>query len=79
MGKMFPICCLVATLFSLNKLKAHAELISILAAGYSYRKIYFLIGACAMTVVAFQFLNLGFFEPFANKIKRQEIQNMLYR
>lgn len=74
MGKMFPICCLVATLFSLNKLKGHAELISILAAGYSYRKIYALIGTCALTVVAVQFLNLGFIEPYANKIKRQEIE-----
>lgn len=74
MGRMFPICCLVATLFSLNKLKGHAELISILAAGYSYRKIYFLIGTCALTVVAVQFLNLGFIEPFANKVKRQEIE-----
>lgn len=74
MGKMFPICCLVATLFSLNKLKGHSELISILAAGYSYRKIYFLIGSCALTVVGLQFMNLGFVEPYANKIKRQEIQ-----
>ena len=74
MGKMFPICCLVASLFSLNKLKSHSELISILAAGFSYRKIYFLIGTCALTMVAVQFLNLGFVEPFANKIKRQEIQ-----
>lgn len=74
MGKMFPICCLVATLFSLNKLKSHAELISILAAGVSYRKIYFLIGTCALSVVILQFLNLGFIEPYANKVKRQEIQ-----
>lgn len=74
MGKMLPICCLVATLFSLNKLKGHAELISILAAGFSYRRIYFLIGFCALSVVVTQFLNLGFIEPFANKIKRQEIQ-----
>ncbi len=74
MGKMFPICCLVASLFSLNKLKGHAELISILAAGYSYGKIYSLIGTCALSVVAVQFVNLGFAEPFANKIKRQEIQ-----
>jgi lipopolysaccharide export system permease protein len=74
MGKMFPICCLVASLFSLNKLKGHAELISILAAGYSYGKIYTLIGTCALSVVAVQFANLGFAEPFANKIKRQEIQ-----
>jgi lipopolysaccharide export system permease protein len=74
MGKMFPICCLVATLFSLNRLKSHAELISILAAGYSYKKIYFLIGSCALVVVGIQFFNLGFIEPFTNKIKRQEIQ-----
>lgn len=74
MGKVFPICCLVASLFSLNRLKGHSELVSILAAGYSYRKIYFLIGTCALSVVAFQFLNLAFIEPFANKVKRQEIQ-----
>lgn len=73
MGKMLPICCLVATLFSLNRLKAHSELISILAAGYSYRKIYFLVGSCALSVVALQFFNLGFLEPYANKVKRQEI------
>lgn len=73
MGKMLPICCLVGTLFSLNKLKAHAELISILAAGYSYRKIYFLIGTCALLVVFLQFFNLGFLEPMANGVKRQEI------
>lgn len=73
MGKMFPICCLVASLFSLNKLKAHAELISILAAGFSYLKIYTLIGLCALSVVLLQFINLGFIEPMANKVKRQEI------
>lgn len=74
MGKMLPICCLVATLFSLNKLKAHSELISILAAGFSYQKIYLLIGTCASVVMAVQFYNLGFLEPAANSVKRQEIQ-----
>ena len=74
MGKMFPICCLVSSLFSLNKLKAHSELISILAAGYSYRKIYLLISGCALVVVFTQFINLGFIEPLANSVKRQEIQ-----
>lgn len=74
MGKMLPICCLVATLFSLNRLKAHSELISILAAGYSYTKIYFLIGSCALLIVFVQFFNLGFLEPIANSVKRQEIR-----
>lgn len=74
MGKMFPICCLVASLFSLNKLKGHSELIAMLAAGYSYQRIYVLIGTCALSMVGVQFLNLGFIEPLANKVKRQEIQ-----
>jgi lipopolysaccharide export system permease protein len=60
MGRMFPICCLVASLFSLNKLKAHAELISILAAGYSYLRIYTLISLCALSVVGVQVFHLGF-------------------
>ncbi len=72
-GKMLPICSLVATLFSLNRLKAHSELISILAAGVSYFKIYLLIGSCGLSIVALQFYNLGYLEPVANKIKRQEI------
>lgn len=74
MGKMFPICCLIASLFSLNRLKAHSELIAILAAGYSYAKIYALIGICALFMVGAQFLNLGYLEPYANKVKRQEIE-----
>jgi len=74
MGRIFPISCLVATLFLLNKLKAHSELIAILSSGYSYLKFYLTIGLCALFVVAIQFINLGFLEPYANKIKRAEIQ-----
>ncbi len=74
MGKMLPICCLVASLFSLNKLKSHSEMIAFLAAGYSYKKFYLLISTCALSMVALQFLNLGYIEPYANKVKRQEIE-----
>jgi lipopolysaccharide export system permease protein len=73
MGKLLPICALVSSLFTFNRLKSHAELISILAAGYSFRRIYILIGGCALFVSVLQFLNLGFIEPYANKIKRQQI------
>lgn len=73
MGKMFPICCLVASLFSLNNLKSHSELIALLAAGYSYQRIYALIASCALVMVSVQFINLGYLEPYANKVKRQEI------
>lgn len=74
MGKVLPVCCLIASLFSLNKLKAQSELISILASGYSFIKIYVLIGTAALVVVLLQFINLGYIEPLANKVKRQEIQ-----
>jgi lipopolysaccharide export system permease protein len=74
MGKMFPISCLVASLFSLNRLKSHSELIAMLAGGFSYFKFYFIIGACAFFMVIVQFVNLGHLEPAANKIKRLEIQ-----
>ena len=46
MSKMLPISSLLATLFSINKLKSHSELISILAGGYSAIKIYVLIFIC---------------------------------
>ncbi len=74
MGKMLPICCLVASLFSFNALKAHAELIAILAAGYSTLRIYLLIGTCSLSMVAFQFIMVGYLEPYANKVERIENQ-----
>ncbi len=74
MGKMFPISCLIASLFSLNRLKSHSELISILASGFSYFKFYLIISSCAILMVATQFINLGFIEPYANKVKRLEIR-----
>ncbi len=74
MGKMIPISALLASLFSVNKLKSHSELMAILAGGYSATKIYKLIFICSLFVGAIQFLNLGFTVPLANKIKRQEFE-----
>lgn len=72
-GKMLPVTCLLATLFSLNRLKTNNELIAALSAGFSFTKISSIVIFCSLTMVVFQFANLGFAEPFANKIKRQEI------
>ena len=74
MGKMLPISALLASLFAFNKLKSHAELIAILAGGFDAKKIYSLIGMCAVTVGLLQFINLGFLLPMANKIKRKEFE-----
>ena len=74
MGKMLPISSLLATLFSINKLKGHSELIAILAGGYSAFKIYSLILICALSIGIAQFINLGFLLPGANLIKRAEFE-----
>lgn len=73
-GKMLPVTCLLATLFSLNKLKSHNELIAALAAGFSYGRMTSIIATCSLSVVFLQFSNLGFIEPYANSVKRSEIQ-----
>lgn len=73
-GKMLPISALLASLFSINKLKGQSELMAILAGGYSAQMIYRLILICSISVAFLQFLNLGFIVPAANKIKRQEFE-----
>lgn len=73
-SKMLPISALLASLFSINKLKGQSELMAILAGGYSGEKIYRLILLCSFSVGIFQFINLGFILPIANKIKRQEFE-----
>jgi lipopolysaccharide export system permease protein len=73
-GKMIPISALLASLFAVNKLKTHSELMAILAGGFSAERIYRLILLCSVSVALIQFLNLGFLVPMANKKKRQEFE-----
>lgn len=54
-SRTVPVACLMGTLFSLNKLKAHSELIAVLAAGYSAQKIIGLFFSCSLLVAIFQF------------------------
>lgn len=70
-SRMLPIAALLASLFSINKLKTHSELMAILAGGYSAQKIFTLVLACSFSLAAFQYLNLGYILPQANKVKRQ--------
>ena len=73
-SKMIPICALLASLFAINKLKNSAELMAILAGGFSAKKIYTLIFSISLTVAIFQLLNLGFIMPYANKVKRNQFE-----
>ena len=74
MGKMLPISALLASLFAINKLKSKSELMAILSAGYSAKKIYLLIFFCSLSIGAFQFINLGYLVPMANKVKRTQFE-----
>lgn len=74
MGKMLPISALLASLFAINKLKSKSELMAILSAGYSAKKIYALIFYCSLSIGALQFINLGYLVPMANKVKRSQFE-----
>lgn len=73
-SKMLPISALLASLFAINKMKTHSELMAVLAGGFSAKFIYRLILLCSFSVALLQFLNLGFIIPTANKIKRAEFE-----
>jgi lipopolysaccharide export system permease protein len=74
MSKMLPISALLATLFSFNRLKNHSELMAILAAGYSSKKIYSLITTSSLLIAFLQFVNIGYIKPYSNKIKRNQFE-----
>ena len=73
-GKMLPVCTLLASLFAFNRLKAHSELMGLLAGGYSSLKIYSIIFFSSLFIASIQYINLGYLQPLANKIKRQEFE-----
>lgn len=66
-NRILPVSCLVASLFSINKLKNRNELTAIFAAGFT-RKSFFINILEASTIIGIAlFLILGFLDPFARK------------
>jgi lipopolysaccharide export system permease protein len=70
-SRTVPVACLMGTLFSINKLKSHSELIAILAAGYSAQKIIGLITFCSLLITLFQFLILAEINPKSKNWRHQ--------
>lgn len=68
-SKMLPITCLMATLFSLNKLKTHSELVAILATGFSPLRVLAIISICSTLIVAIQFYNTGYLIPYTKSVQ----------
>ncbi len=62
--KIFPVSCLIASLFSINKLKNRNELTAIFASGFSRRQFILTIGAIGSIVgIALFFIN-GYLVPY---------------
>jgi len=63
--QVLPISCLIASLFSINKLKNRNELTAIFASGYSRKKYIFNIIQASAFIALIQFLVGAYVEPFA--------------
>jgi len=63
MGKAFPVSCVLASLFLLNNLKLHSELVALLASGYSMLRLSMVCLLAGILVACFQLINLGFWGP----------------
>ena len=72
---IFPISCLVATLFAINKLKDKNELTAILSVGYSRKKFIFTIAQAAFFMSVLQFFILSYVSPFLKSKRHHWIEN----
>jgi lipopolysaccharide export system permease protein len=69
--KIFPVSCLLATLFTINKLKQHSELIAIFSLGFKKRNLIILTLGFSLLIAAIQFYNLGFLRSYLLQTKNE--------
>ncbi|MFZ4712874.1 MAG: LptF/LptG family permease [Bacteriovoracaceae bacterium] len=77
MSKALPVACLMGTLFSINKLKSHSELIAILAAGFSGQTIVNLIFGCSLMATLAQGYILGELIPYSKIVRLKMMPDSL--
>ena len=75
LNRIFPIGCLIASLFSINKLKNRNELTAIFASGFSRKDFIFIIIQASLFVSFLQFIITGFIDPFAKRNKNTLIKD----
>lgn len=73
--KIFPVSCLMASIFSVNKLKNRSELTAIFASGFSRKQFLMTIGQCACIVAFAQFLLGGHIGPFLKRHRHDLVPN----
>jgi lipopolysaccharide export system permease protein len=64
LNKIFPVSCLMASLFSINKLKNRSELTAIFASGYSRKKYIIDLVFASIIVTLIQFFMTSYVSPF---------------
>lgn len=74
-NRILPVSCLVASLFSINKLKSRNELTAIFASGFTRLKFFSAIFESSLIVALTLFLILGFLDPYARKYRHLLIDN----
>ena len=74
MVKIFPVSCLIASLFSINKLKNRNELTAIFASGFSQRKLIITIGTTGTFIGVMLFFINAYLVPFT-KHQQELIKN----
>jgi len=71
--KIFPVSCLTATIFSINKLQSRNELVAIFASGFSRLKFVATIIFTSLLMAILQIYLSGFVHPWAKSKKNQYI------
>ncbi len=73
--KIFPFACLCGTLFGLENLKRHNELVAIFASGYSAMQIFYDVLLLSGILGAFLIVNNSIIAPWSNKARIDWLQN----
>ncbi len=75
--KIFPVSCLIASLFSINKLKNRNELTAIFASGFSRKQFIFTIGSVGALIGVFLFFVNAYLVPMAtHKLDQIRVGNI---
>lgn len=69
LSKIFPVSCMVASLFSINKLKNRNELAAIFAAGFSRRDYIITLIMASSFAASIQFISTSYIQPLAKKYR----------
>jgi lipopolysaccharide export system permease protein len=79
LNKIFPVSCLMASLFSINKLKTRSELTAIFASGYSRKNYIIDLTYASLFVTLIQFATTSYIGPFVKSHRETFIQGSSHK